>query len=718
MTIGGEPGATNLAAALGLASQGWLIIPCRPDKRPYLKGWPGAGTVEPATIAAWWETWPDALPGLPCGPNGLFVVDQDRHVGGADGVAEWERQCAANGVDRTGCLKVATPSGGVHDYFRQPVAHCLSNSAGKIGGGIDTRGDGGYVIAPGAVLPDGRTYSVISGALSSSPPVPPDLAAYLATKPLPEPNSRPVPDTARTMPLGGGAALSPRSAAYVAKTVADECERVRQAPTGQRNATFNSAVFSLATMVKNFAVGAAEMDALKSAAHAAGLDGLEVEATFNSALDAGLRQPRPPLEAGDLPPTDFSSVTVNGAMLFGSMRPAASSPVVAGDHAIIRRVSDVIAEPITWLWRDRVAIGKLTIIAGDPGLGKSQLTAYMAAKVTTAGAWPNDDGDAPFGNVIMLSCEDDVADTIRPRLEAVAADLHRVHVIEAVRTGQGIRGFSLTEDLTKLEAALCDVGDVRLVVVDPITAYLGGSDTHKTGDVRAALAPLQELASRYRIAVVAVSHFNKSAGGGKSINAVTGSAAFVAASRATFIVTKDNDNPLRRLLIEAKNNLAQASGLAFTVVETVLSNGIKAPHVVFEHGTVELTADQAIGEPVHDGNRSAANEAADFLKAELAGGPVAAKVVKANAKAAGISDKTLQRAADNVGVIKRKDGFQGEWVWSFAIAPNHAASLFADMPRAPLQAKGGQDGQVSTLENVGAFGNGWPSLAEKPEPGE
>lgn len=110
----------------------------------------------------------------------------------------------------------------------------------------------------------------------------------------------------------------------------------------------------------------------------------------------------------------------------------------------------------------------------------------------------------------MLSCEDDIADTIRPRLEAADADLCRVHVIEAIKTSDGnTRGFSITEDLTHLERTLQEVGNVRLVIVDPITAYLGGTDTHRTADVRAALAPLQQLAARFAVAVIAVSHLNK-----------------------------------------------------------------------------------------------------------------------------------------------------------------------------------------------------------------
>jgi len=135
-------------------------------------------------------------------------------------------------------------------------------------------------------------------------------------------------------------------------------------------------------------------------------------------------------------------------------------------------------------------------------------------------------------------------DTIRPRLEAIGADLKQVHVIEAVRTGEAqSRGFSITADLAKLEAAVRAIPGVRLVTVDPITAYLGGTDTRRTSDVRAALGPLQGLAAQYGVAVVAVSHLNKAAGGGKSVNAVTGSGAFVCRCKS---VISCHERPSRR----------------------------------------------------------------------------------------------------------------------------------------------------------------------------
>ena len=441
----------NLEVALNLAAGGLVIIPCRPDKRPYVTDWPNAATTDLSVISNWWERWPDAIPGLPCGPNGFLVVDQDRHDDGADGVSAWERLCARNGVDEASCLVVATPSGGRHSYFMQGEGERLRSSAGKIAAGIDTRGDGGYVIAPGAVLPDGRQYRVVSGSPATSPPIPADLRSFLASKPKADPLGGSAGHAEPTPADGDALPPSAREAAYVAKAMEDECDRVKCAPNGQRNETFNKAVFAIATLMANYGVGLEDMRALKLAARGAGLEPDEIEATFNSAMLAGLAQPRPPIGDKDLPAVNLAGVTVGGAaMTWDAKPPAPKNASTFGDRAVMRRVSDVAAEPVHWLWPSRVAIGKLTIIAGDPGLGKSQLTAFMAAKVTTGAAWPNQDGISPIGNVIMLSCEDDIADTIRPRLEAAGAALDRVHVIEAVRTGGGqMRGFSLTQDLAE-----------------------------------------------------------------------------------------------------------------------------------------------------------------------------------------------------------------------------------------------------------------------------
>ena len=209
-----------------------------------------------------------------------------------------------------------------------------------------------------------------------------------------------------------------------------------------------------------------------------------------------------------------------------------------------RCLLDIEAKPVCWLWPGRIARGKLTIIAGEPGLGKSQITASIAAVVTRGGRWPVEGQQCEPGHVLFLSAEDDPADTLRSRLEAAGADLNRVHIVDGVTagyTGDGSRTnrtFSLQADVQALGLKLAELGDVAVVVIDPITAYMGDTDSHKNADVRGLLAPLSELAARYDTAIIAISHLTKAVGA-KALMRVTGSLAFVAAARAAYLVTND-----------------------------------------------------------------------------------------------------------------------------------------------------------------------------------
>jgi hypothetical protein len=226
---------------------------------------------------------------------------------------------------------------------------------------------------------------------------------------------------------------------------------------------------------------------------------------------------------------------------------AEAEPGTTGNDSqiVVRRASEIKAEPVAWLWPDRIALGKQTLVAGDPGLGKSQFTTFLTAVVTTGGEWPCGEGRAEQGNVVIFSAEDDAGDTIVPRLMAAGADCSRVQIAEAVTTddGRGNRSrrmFQLQADLARLEALLSKIGDVRLVIIDPISAYLGGVDTHRNSDVRGVLGLVADMAGRQHVAVVAVSHWNK-AGAGSALNRVTGSGAFVAAVRGSYMIARDPD---------------------------------------------------------------------------------------------------------------------------------------------------------------------------------
>jgi putative DNA primase/helicase len=342
------------------------------------------------------------------------------------------------------------------------------------------------------------------------------------------------------------------------------------------------------------------------------------------------------------------------------------------DHGLeIRRVSEIVARPVNWLWPGRIARGKVTMLAGHPGLGKSQIALAIAAIVTTGGRWPVDGARAERGSVIIMSAEDDPEDTIRPRLEAAGADLSRCHVIGAVRdqdkNGRDrMRGFSLVDDLPRLEAALGKIEDVALVIIDPITAYLGDTDSHHNAEVRAVLAPLAELAAQHMAAILAISHLRKS-GDGDAILRVSGSLAFVAAARAAYLTIRDPGDDTRRLLLSAKNNLGDdRTGYAFYVEGTSLPGGIETSRIIWAPEAVTMTADEALSQGTAARPRPKLDAAMDWLGELLARGPLAHAEIQAAAQTAGHAWATVRRAAKEIGVDTTKDGYAGGWVWSLA----------------------------------------------------
>ena len=336
-------------------------------------------------------------------------------------------------------------------------------------------------------------------------------------------------------------------------------------------------------------------------------------------------------------------------------------------------MADVQPEPVNWLWPGRFAIGKLSIVAGDPGLGKSFLTLDIAARVSKGISWPDSPmAENPAGAVLLLSAEDDPADTIRPRLDAAGADAARIMALATVKDRNGKPSpFDLTRDIPVLERTIAQIEGCRLVVIDPVTAYLGATDSHKNAEVRAVLARLSELAARHKVAVIAVSHLNK--GAGPAMYRTMGSLAFVAAARAAWAVMKDKDDQTgrRRLILPVKNNLGDdETGLAYSLRD----NGGGIPCVVWEAEAVTVKADEALAfDPKGKAGPTELDEAVEWLRKQFIGEPVAQKVIEQDGKANGFSSRTLRRASTKLGIIKEKEkGVEhGRWFWSM---PGHPAS--------------------------------------------
>jgi putative DNA primase/helicase len=237
--------------------------------------------------------------------------------------------------------------------------------------------------------------------------------------------------------------------------------------------------------------------------------------------------------------------------------------------------ADVMPLAVDWIWEGRIARGKLTIIAGAPDVGKSQIGAYIAARITKREHWPQA-ALAPQGDVVILASEDSIEDTWVPRLMAACADLARVHFVKMVIDERGKRRtFNLQSDLEALGEKLNALQKPQLVIIDPITSYLGKVDANRTPDVRAVMEPITALAENCRVGIFAVTHPPKAQV--SAMNAFTGSLAFVAGARIAFIVVPEPETE-RRLMLAVKNNVGVRRKGGATSSKEGPSHPASSPH--------------------------------------------------------------------------------------------------------------------------------------------
>lgn len=347
----------------------------------------------------------------------------------------------------------------------------------------------------------------------------------------------------------------------------------------------------------------------------------------------------------------------------------------ADSQAIIKNLSDVESLPIEWFWYNTIPAGMLTLVIGDPGLGKSFLSLFMAAKVSRGGYWPGMNGEpcnsAPEGLVILLTAEDDLPRVIKPRLDAMGTNADKIIAIEGVRAidddgRHNDTSFCLQWDLPALQRVIANQKDVKHIIIDPVSAYLGRKvDSHRDADVRSILMPLVDLAELNNIAVVGIMHLNKNSSG-KAVYRALGSVAFTAAARTVWLVSKDPDDPdsRRRLFTPAKHNvLIEPHGLGFEIIDG---------QVVFENEPVDITADEALGQ----GSTVVAIEkdrAVKWLREILPPGTsLATNEVSRMAKELNISEATLRRAKKEAGVASYPLTFEGKHQWFLEIRSEDA----------------------------------------------
>lgn len=354
---------------------------------------------------------------------------------------------------------------------------------------------------------------------------------------------------------------------------------------------------------------------------------------------------------------------------------AASQPAAPGVQLL--SASSIKPEPVRWLWDGWLAAGKLHILAGRPGCGKTTLALGLAATVTTAGRWPDGTHCPEPGDVVMWSSEDDPADTLVPRLMAAAANTRRVHFVGNVRTEHGARPFDPAADMPALAEVLEKVRP-RLLILDPIVSAVA-ADSHKNGEVRRALQPVVDLAARLGCAVLGITHLSKGTNGRDPTERITGSIAFAALARVVLLAAKrENTAPgeATRLLVRSKSNIgADDGGIGYDLEQTEVEPGVSASRVVWA-GVVTGAARELLAQAEavdDDGAGGSVEDAKQFLRDLLANGRLPVKTIMAEAEDAGHSRTTIRRAQKALGVEAVRDGFGrgGRWTWSL---PNHRCS--------------------------------------------
>lgn len=363
--------------------------------------------------------------------------------------------------------------------------------------------------------------------------------------------------------------------------------------------------------------------------------------------------------------------------------------------------ADIKPLAIRWLWPGWLAKGKLHILAGAGGTGKTTLLLSLIATITTGGRWPDGELCQERGNALIWSSEDDPADTLVPRLIAAGADLSRVHIIQGRINAQGEADpFDPSNDIGLLRDTVRELGGVSLLMLDPVVSAVKG-DMHKANDVRRGLQGVVDFAEANLCAVVGISHFAKGGAGSSPADRVIGSQAFSALARTVLVAAKQQDSDAR-VLARAKSNIGtDEGGVSYTIEPCTISGEIETTHVVWGEA-IAGSAREILGdvEATGDEEQTDADDPSDCLYRILKDNPLESNEAKALMKRNGYTEKQIRRAREKLTVVAIRTGNKKD-VKSFWSLPQADGPYAAFPPLVPSETHSCPSLGVGTSEEKG-----------------
>jgi hypothetical protein len=388
--------------------------------------------------------------------------------------------------------------------------------------------------------------------------------------------------------------------------------------------------------------------------------------------------------------------------------------------AVLVRADGLKPESINWAWPNRFAFGKMAMIAGDPGLGKSTILIEIAARHSKGDEFPCGEGKAILCETLYLTAEDGLRDTLIPRLMAAEADLTKIHFltgtkVEGASADDAAAMFDITKDVPTLRQVFQDNADIKILIIDPLTAYLGvGTKAKENTDVRRVLTPLVKLAEEFGVLLLANNHLNKNSG--KALYRILDSIAFVALGRTVHLVVMDSDNKDNRKFICDKSNIgSKPLGLTYIIQKYWIpgeqGEEIETSRICWGTVHIDESADEALA--TETGSATAKDEAVEFLKLVLGHGRVCIQDIETQARSAGLlgkdqeisTSKPFRSARSELHIISTRDGFGPGAVFYWSLPPT---TTIPDPPTilAPIVASSNTRASMSPEGKYGENGGG------------